>query len=102
MQVGRKWPGSAPGHEWKKAGDVVEVDDDLGQELVAIPDGGFYEVVPTAAEDHVDSPEPEHGEAADENPAPDEAEGDQEVAPEEPKRRPGRPRKPKPEAEISE
>lgn len=46
MQVGRKWPGSAPGHEWKKAGDVVEVDDALGQELVAIPGGGFYEVIP--------------------------------------------------------
>lgn len=48
MQVGRKWPGSAPGHEWKKPDDVVEVDDALGQELVAIPGGGFYEVIPDA------------------------------------------------------
>lgn len=48
MHVGRQWPGSAPGHEWKKAGDVVEVDDALGQELVAIPGGGFYEVTPDA------------------------------------------------------
>lgn len=46
MLVGRKWPGNAPGHEWKKAGDVLEVDDRLGQELVAIPGGGFYEVIP--------------------------------------------------------
>lgn len=99
MRVGRKWPGSAPGHEWKKPGDVVEVDDGLGQELVAIPNGGFYEVVPTADADQVDSPEPEHGKADDETPATD---AGPDEAPEEPKRRPGRPRKPKPEAEISE
>ncbi|MFD7016134.1 hypothetical protein [Streptomyces sp. NPDC059928] len=99
MQVGRKWPGSAPGHEWTKADDVVEVDDDLGQELVAIPDGGFYEVLP-AASARDDPPESEP--TAGGTPASDEAEGDQEEVPEEPKRRPGRPRKPKPEDEVSE
>lgn len=104
MRVGRKWPGSAPGHEWKKPGDVVEVDDGLGQELVAIPNGGFYEVVPTAEADQDDSPKPkpEHGKADDETPATDGADAEPDEAPEEPKRRPGRPRKPKPEAEISE
>lgn len=36
-------PGGAPGYEWKKAGDVVDVPEDLAAELLAIPDGGFSE-----------------------------------------------------------
>ncbi|MEV5944443.1 hypothetical protein [Streptomyces sp. NPDC051994] len=89
MQLGRKWPGSAPGHEWKQADDVVEVDDQLGLELLAIPNGGFYEVTPKP--EAGDEPEPE----------PDTA-PDSEDTPEQPKRRPGRPRKSPPEAEVSE
>ncbi|MBX7464967.1 hypothetical protein K1Y80_02575 [Streptomyces sp. MAG02] len=100
MKVGRKWPGSAPGHEWKKADDVVEVDDRLGQELVAIPGGGFYEVVPTSSDVRGKDPEPDP--SAKDTPAPDEDSNDAELKADEPKRRPGRPRKPKPEDEVTE
>lgn len=33
--------GSAPGFTWQKAGDVLEVPDELGERLLAIPRGGF-------------------------------------------------------------
>lgn len=44
MWVRKEKAGSAPGHTWEHDGDVLEVDDDLGHELVAIPTGGFSEV----------------------------------------------------------
>lgn len=45
----RLLPGGAPGGlVWKSDQDVVEVDGDLGLELVAIPDAGFVEVEPPA------------------------------------------------------
>jgi hypothetical protein len=40
--------GSCPGHTWDSDGAVVEVDDALAVELLAIPDGGFSEVAPSA------------------------------------------------------
>jgi hypothetical protein len=43
-------PGSAPGgHTWTSPDDVVEVDDDFGLTLLAIPDAGFCEVAPPTA-----------------------------------------------------
>ncbi|WP_438489577.1 hypothetical protein [Streptomyces sp. S186] len=43
-------PGGAPGgYEWNSDQDVVEVPDDLGAELVAVPDAGFVEVARPAA-----------------------------------------------------
>ena len=48
----RLLPGGAPGgFVWETDQDVVEVPDDLGLELVAIPDAGFVEVQPPAAAD---------------------------------------------------
>ncbi|MEE6264876.1 hypothetical protein V2E29_04345 [Streptomyces diastatochromogenes] len=51
-------PGGAPGgYEWNSDQDVVEVPDDLGVELVAVPDAGFAEVAPPAAKNtKVDAP----------------------------------------------
>lgn len=43
-------PGGAPGGlEWKSDQDVVEVDDEIGLELIAIPDAGFSEAAPPAS-----------------------------------------------------
>lgn len=67
--------GSAPGHTWEKPGDVVEVDDELAYQLLAIPYGGFSESEP---------PEPE----SDPEPDPD---GEDDA----PKRKGGRPRLPR-------
>ena len=46
MWLRKDQAGSAPGHTWDKDGDVLEVDDALGAELLAIPGGGFTEVAP--------------------------------------------------------
>lgn len=59
MWVRKNEPGSAPGHTWENAGDVLEVADDLGMDLVVIPNGGFTEV-PAPAEDPAE-PEPATG-----------------------------------------
>lgn len=75
MFVRKAQAGSAPGHTWEKDGDVLEVDDDLAWDLLAIPNGGFTEADAPAAE-----PEPEP-----EPPAEEEA----------PKRKGGRPRLPR-------
>lgn len=44
MFVRKEKAGSAPGHTWAKDGDVLEVPDHLGHELLRIPHGGFTEV----------------------------------------------------------
>lgn len=46
----RLLPGGAPGgFVWETGEDVVEVPDNLGLDLVAIPDAGFVEVQPPAS-----------------------------------------------------
>lgn len=48
----RLLPGGAPGgFVWETDQDVVEVPDDLGLDLVAIPDAGFVEAQPPASTD---------------------------------------------------
>lgn len=48
----RLLPGGAPGgFVWETDQDVVEVPDDLGLDLVAIPDAGFVEAQPPADTD---------------------------------------------------
>lgn len=69
--------GAAPGHTWENPGDVVEVDDELAYQLLAIPCGGFSEAEPPAAAPEDD---PEH--------KPDDEEDT-------PKRKGGRPRLPR-------
>lgn len=60
----RLLPGGAPGgYTWDTDQDVVEVPDDLGADLVAIPDAGFVEVQPPAGADSTKD------EPADETPA---------------------------------
>lgn len=73
--------GSAPGHTWEKPGDVVEVDDELAYQLLAIPYGGFSEAEPPA-------PEPDPDPESDPEPEPDDED-------ETPKRKGGRPRLPR-------
>jgi hypothetical protein len=77
--------GSAPGHTWENAGDVIEVDDELAWQLLAIPGGGFAEVPAPEPAPVVDEP------PADEEPEP-ETDSDEEEAP---KRKGGRPRLPR-------
>jgi hypothetical protein len=55
MFVRKDTAGAAPGFTWHIAGDVVEVPDDFGRELLEIPKGGFTEVAPH----EVPTPEPE-------------------------------------------
>jgi len=45
--VRKDLPGTVPGYNWHKAGDVVEVHDALAHELFRIP--GFTEVIPDDA-----------------------------------------------------
>jgi hypothetical protein len=53
----RLLPGGAPGgFVWETDQDVVEVPDDLGLELVAIPDAGFSEVAAPTADAKKDKP----------------------------------------------
>ena len=44
MYLRKAQAGSAPGHHWETDGAIREVDDDLGYQLLAIPNGGFSEV----------------------------------------------------------
>ncbi len=46
MYVRKARAGSSATHTWPHDGAVVEVPDDLGAELLSIPDGGFTEVRP--------------------------------------------------------
>lgn len=57
MLLGKKLAGSAPGHTWENDGDVIDVDDVLALELIAIPGGGFYEA--RAAEPDAGEAEPD-------------------------------------------
>jgi hypothetical protein len=43
MWVGKQQAGSGAHHVWAHDGDVIEVDDELGAQLLAIPGGGFFE-----------------------------------------------------------
>lgn len=52
-----KVPGSAPGGlTWNTLDDVVEVDDELGLELLAIPGAGFEEAPAPARKPVVEAP----------------------------------------------
>jgi hypothetical protein len=41
MYIRKARAGSVPGHTWGKDGEVVEVEDCFGEELLLIPNGGF-------------------------------------------------------------
>lgn len=53
MLVRKDKAGSAPGYTWDKDGQVLEVPDALGADLVAIPGGGFTEIAPGNADEPV-------------------------------------------------
>lgn len=55
MWLRKEKAGNAPGYTWENDGDVLEVPDELGLDLVAIPDGGFSEAAPP---DDVPDPAP--------------------------------------------
>lgn len=84
MYLRKAQAGGAPGHQWEHDGQVIEVDDDLAWELLAIPNGGFSEAEPP--QDEPAEPEPEK--EPEESPEPPEDE-----EPPKPKRGPGRPKK---------
>ena len=75
MYLKKAQAGNAPGYEWTEDGQVIEVDDELAEQLLRIPEGGFSEALPTEPEE---PPAPQ--------PAPEEE-------PTKLKRGPGRPRK---------
>lgn len=72
--------GSAPGYEWPHDGAVIEVDDELAEQLLAIPNGGFHAAEAPPAEAKAVETKEEPGE---------------EVETEEPKKSPGRPKLPR-------
>ena len=43
--------GSAPGYTWEGGGQVIEVEDELAYQLLAMPDGGFSQATPSASEE---------------------------------------------------
>jgi hypothetical protein len=49
--------GDSFGHDWPTAGTIVEVTPDEATALLAIPDGGFAEVLPPAVDDEDDDGE---------------------------------------------
>lgn len=58
MYVSKALPGGASGgFYWENPGDVLEVPDWLGEQLLDIPNGGFSEVEPAGPEEEV----PEEG-----------------------------------------
>lgn len=58
VQVSKAQAGSdSHGHVWDTDGAVVEVTEDEARDLVAIPDGGFAVVEPTADEPAAKSPD---------------------------------------------
>lgn len=74
VSLAKKAPGSALGHTWAKAGDVVEVPESHAAELLAVGHAGFYV-------SHAPAPEPE---SAPEDEAPQDSE---EFSEESPRRR---------------
>lgn len=63
MWLTRNTAGSAEGGlVWNKPGDVVEVPDEVGEQLLAIPGGGFAEV---ARPDSAPAAPADEGEAGD-------------------------------------
>lgn len=65
MWLRKEKAGGAPGVTWEADGDVREVDDELGQDLLAIPAGGFTEV---SAPDPDDDPDDDEDEDEDQLP----------------------------------
>lgn len=82
MYLRKAQAGSAPGYQWERDGQVIEVDDELAWDLLAIPNGGFSEADAPKTEPVAEDPEPE---TAPESPSDEE--------PSKPKRGPGRPKK---------
>jgi outer membrane biosynthesis protein TonB len=85
--------GSAPGHVWPHDGAIIEVHDDLAEQLLLIPRGGFSIAAAPQPE-----PEPVHEVAVPEPPQPVlEPEPVEEVKPAapEPKKIGGRPKLPR-------
>lgn len=71
MFVRKNLPGGASGgYTWDKPGAVLEIPDWLGEELLAIPNGGFTEVFPEP------DPEPEPEETAPDQDSDEAQEGD--------------------------
>lgn len=88
MYIKKARAGSVPGYTWDKDGAVVEVHDELAEELLMIPHGGF-----TVAAAPQEQPEKEDiHEVAEEPDAVDE----EETSPE-PKKTGGRPKLPRDE-----
>lgn len=86
MYLRKERAGSAPGHEWPHDGAVIEVRDDLAEQLIRIPGGGFSVApAPTAEDEPVETTE-EFDEQFD---------AGEPVEPEEPKKSPGRPKLPR-------
>lgn len=51
--------GSAPGYIWTSDGQIIEVDDNLGLQLLAIPGGGFTQAfAPPAMNETPENDEP--------------------------------------------
>lgn len=86
MYLKKAQAGSAPGVVWHEDGDVQEVPDDLGWQLLDIPFGGFTMV----------EPEPEPEPELDNEPEPESAVEPESETEETPKRR-GRPPLPRDE-----
>lgn len=82
MYLRKAQAGNIPGHQWEHDGQVIEVDDELAWDLLAIPDGGFSEAQPPKEEPLDPEPDAE---------TPSEPVEDEEPA--KPKRGPGRPKK---------
>ncbi len=88
MYLRKAQAGSAPGHQWTHDGEVIEVDDDLAQVLLAIPTGGFSEAAPPQEAPVEPEPDPEPEKEPEAAPEPSEDE-----EPPKPKNKGGRPKK---------
>lgn len=86
MWLRKEKAGNAPGYTWENDGDVLEVPDELGLDLVAIPDGGFSEAAPPD-----DVPEPAPSEEADDAVVTEISEAPGEDAAAEPAKAPAKP-----------
>lgn len=57
MYLKKAQAGSAPGYTWERDGQIIEVEDELAAQLLAIPYGGFSEAAPpTVEEDPEETP----------------------------------------------
>lgn len=91
MYIRKARAGSVTGHTWSRDGEVLEIEDDLAEQLLLMPHGGF-----SIAE----APEPPPAAQPEEKPEPEEDEPEPEQEQEEEggqeqKKSPGRPKLPR-------